>query len=139
MCPREYRLPESFRLGRDLLGKVLVDATIAQQESISQKRDLFRGATNPSGMVSSTPASLLPEVREETWQQWIKEFEALDKNGNGLVDLTELEQSGYFPREVCKAIMQTIQTDPSVKCFCQHSFLGAMLTVHHCRRKDFVY
>lgn len=139
MCPEEYRLPESFGTARDLLGKMLKEATAANKEDCTRRRSHFASQKTSVGKVSATPVSLLPEVSETMWNEWVSTFKALDKNGNGSVELSELEQSGYFPREVCRAIMDTIKIVPGANCFSLDGFLGAMLTIHHVRRKGFIH
>merc|ERR1712232_9702 len=81
-------------------------------------------------MLASDITSLLPEVDDATWNQWLSIFSSFDKDGNGKVDLMEMKRSGKLAPETAEYIMQLI--DPNEKNhFTQEGFLEAMLKAHN--------
>jgi len=133
MCPDNFRLPAMGGSDREVFGLLLQGQARKLRDDLVKQERTFRQGT-PASKVK--PASLLPQVQEETWLFWNRLFDRLDSNGDNYVDDKDLLASGLVSREVSTALISVIEPEETTR-FSRKSWLIALLDATGSRRAAF--
>lgn len=133
MCPDNFRLPTMSGSDREVFGLLLQGQARKLREDLVKQEETFRPGTLAS---KDKPASLLPQVQEETWLFWNRLFDRLDSDGNNYVDSRDLVDSGLVSREVITTLVSIIEPEETMR-FSRQSFLMALLDATGSRRVGF--
>eukprot|EP00747_Dinoflagellata_sp_TGD_P193519 gnl/TRDRNA2_/TRDRNA2_59793_c0_seq1.p1 gnl/TRDRNA2_/TRDRNA2_59793_c0~~gnl/TRDRNA2_/TRDRNA2_59793_c0_seq1.p1 ORF type:complete len:243 (+),score=41.00 gnl/TRDRNA2_/TRDRNA2_59793_c0_seq1:188-916(+) len=135
MCPTEYRLPATDNFGRDVFGRLLSHESNIRRKSLTKFID--NDDKNPDMERLSSrmerPHAMLPVVDREVWLEWNTLFDALDKDGDGVVWAADLPASGMLDLSECEFVVSWIDND-NKQGFSREAFLSTLLRAHGCRR-----
>ncbi|CAE7945101.1 unnamed protein product, partial [Symbiodinium sp. KB8] len=87
MCPDHWRPPEMSGFDQEVLSSLLCYNASKMRHDLDTRKSLYTGAVERK---SAMPASMRPEVPEETWDAWNAVFDRLDTSGDGVMSAKEL-------------------------------------------------
>lgn len=134
MCPDEFRPPEMSGFDQEVLGTLLLSWATRHREELDEQKALYAGGVERK---NEMPASMRPEVPEETWTAWNSVFDRLDTDHDGVMSAAELRSSMLLSQRVCDQLIISAQVDGHGG-IPRRDFLLALLDYNKLRRPGFV-
>jgi len=134
MCPDHWRPPEMSGFDQEVLSSLLCYNASKMRHDLDTRKSLYTGAVERK---SAMPASMRPEVPEETWDAWNAVFDRLDTSGDGVMSAKELRSSMLLSQEICDQLIAASLMEGNTG-IARRDFLLALLDHHKWRRPGFV-
>lgn len=135
MCPDEFRPPEMSGFDQEVLGSLLMSCVQRHRKDLDEQKALYAGGVERKNQM---PASMRPEVPEETWAAWNAVFDRLDNDGDNVMSPSELRSSMLLSQRVCDQLIASAARVEGHEGIRRRDFLLALLDFHKWRRPGFV-
>lgn len=134
MCPDQFRPPEMSGFDQEVLGSLLMSCVQRHRVDLDQQKALYAGGVEKK---TAMPASMWPEVPEETWAAWNSVFDRLDTDGSNVMSPGELRSSMLLSQGVCDQLIVSARVEGN-DGIPRRDFLLALLEFYKWRRPGFV-
>jgi len=140
MCPTEYRPPEMCGFDQEVLGSLVKMRAARMRSGLDQQVALYESPADAKAegvRKSEMPASMRPEVPEETWAAWNSVFDRVDNDGDNTISDAELRSSMLLSQDVCEQLIASTRAEGKLG-IPRRDFLLSLLDFYKCRRPAFV-